>query len=967
MGVTTATALDPMRSVTQYDLRSWQTDAGLPQNSIQAITQSPDGYIWAGTQEGLVRFDGVRFTVYDKNSLTEMRSNDILSLFVDREGTLWAGTSSGGVLRMANGRFSPASSDQNFMSMAVSSIQQDQDGALWFGTLEHGLFRLRKGALTSFGKRDGLPSDRIHALYPDRNGGLWIGTSEGLAHLANGRFSVWTMKDGIPARSITALVEDTQGGLWIGSSDGWLFKFDREKITMRMRPTTETIWVLKQDQDGNLWIGTIGTGLFRLTDRHLSSLRSRDGLSDDFIQSIYEDRENNIWVGTSAGGLNCVTDSKFAVYSTHDGLVPGSLTVVCEDTNGSLWIGTDGAGVNRMKDGKIDVINESKGLSDNHVLSLACSRRGSMWIGTNTGGLNRIDPDGRMTKYALKDGTRPQSIWALCEDAAGSLWIGTYGHGLFKLKDGSFTHYTMANDLSHDQIISLCAGSGGRLWIGTNGSGLKCLADGTLTAYTTKTGLTNDFITSLYEDRDGTLWIGTFGGGLNRLKGGQLTSWTSKQGLHDDVVFQILEDSLGNLWMSSNKGIFRVAKSDLDDLAKGRLIHIPCVSFGKDDGLKSAECNGGTQPAGWRSRDGRLWFPTLAGIAMIDPAKIRINDVSPPVSIELLEIDKEVIPIAPSTSVPPGRINFEFQYTALSFKTPKRVHFRYLLEGFDRDWIDAGTRRTAYYTKLPPGKYRFRVIACNNDGLWNEAGASLELTIAPFFYQTLWFILLCVVSATLLIIGAHRMRVRQMHVREAELVRLVQQRTLDLEKANETLRSLSYKDGLTGVANRRHFEEMSEDEWKRGHRGHSPLSLLMIDVDFFKAYNDTLGHQAGDECLKQIADILSASLRRTSDLIARYGGEEFAVILPMTDSAGALSIAETLRVNIETLHILHPASSVGAFVTISVGAATVMPSADISMQSLVAAADSALYQAKIHGRNRLTVFESVLPEEKSKN
>jgi diguanylate cyclase (GGDEF)-like protein len=428
--------------------------------------------------------------------------------------------------------------------------------------------------------------------------------------------------------------------------------------------------------------------------------------------------------------------------------------------------------------------------------------------------------------------------------------------------------------------------------------------------------------------------------------------------LHDDVIYRVLDDGEGNFWMSCNRGVFRVARKDFDRFDAGAIPKIPSVSFSQADGMRSPECNGGFQPAGWRTPDGRLWFPTVGGAAVIDPHRMPTNVLPPPVLVEALVVDTALVPLEASRRIPPGKGRLEFRYTALSFVAPEKVLFRYRLEGFDRDWVDAGTRRAAYYTNLPPGDYVFRVTACNDSGLWNTEGISLGFRLEPHFHQTWWFYLMCAVAVALAGEGLYLFRIRQMRARQTRLEGLVAQRTAQLQEANRDLERLSLVDPLTGIANRRQFERVLEAEHKRSERNGTPLSLMMCDLDFFKQLNDAFGHLVGDDCLKRVADTLSRCVRGAGDLVARYGGEEFAVVLPGAGVEGAAALAHRMCVGVEALHIPRSETELDEIITISLGVATAGDVRNVPTGSLVARADEALYRAKAEGRNRVVVAES---------
>jgi diguanylate cyclase (GGDEF)-like protein len=505
----------------------------------------------------------------------------------------------------------------------------------------------------------------------------------------------------------------------------------------------------------------------------------------------------------------------------------------------------------------------------------------------------------------------------------------------------------------------LAVGRDGSLWIGSNG-GLTRWQEGKATHFSAGDGLPKEPVYSILEDKDQVLWLGTYGGGLCRFKDGRFARYTVDEGLFDDIVYQILDDDRGNLWMSSNLGIFCANKSSLDALAEGKRSRINGVSYGIADGMLSSDCNGNAQPAGWKTSDGRLWFPTNEGAVVIAPQNIAKNGLPPLVALEEVVLNKSSYSPALKAIVPPGPGALEFHYAGLSFIAPEKMKFRYKLEGFDPDWIEADMRRDVYYTNIPPGAYRFSVIACNNDGLWNETGASFDFTLTPFFYQRKLFYALIGMMVLLTGFGVFLWRLRRFKARERELTALVEARTQDLADANRNLKEantqlehLATHDGLTGIANRRHFMNALEIEWRRSERLSLPLSLIMADVDNFKAFNDRYGHQAGDQCLRMLATLMAESITRAGDLVARYGGEEFIVLLPATEVEGAAHVAERLRKRIEDAGIKHETSPVCACVTISFGVAGVIPKRGMLAESVIQASDQALYRAKTEGRNRV--------------
>ncbi len=787
LGPITGLALDPNKAVTQYSHDVWQTEDGLPHENIIAIIQTHDGYIWLGTPVGLVRFDGVRFTLFDKSNTANIKNNNITELFEDREGTLWIG-SEGGLYQLNDGEFTLYTVKDGLSSNYIRSIYEDKEGSLWIGTYGGGVNRLRDGKFTFYTTQEGLSYDYVMSICEDREGNLWIATQgRGLNRLKDGKITTYTTQDGLSNDVVMSVYEDREGNLWIGTYGGGVNKLQDGKFTSYTTSeglSHNSVISIVEDKDWNLWISTDGGGVSRLKDGNFSTFTTKDGLSNNTVRSIFEDREGSLWIGTYGGGLNRLKDGKFTTYTSKEGLSGELVMSVYKDMEGSLWLGTSVGGINRFKDGKFTAYTTKEGLSHKIVTSIYEDRNEILWIGTLGGGINRFK-DGKFTIYARKEGLYNPYIRSLCTSKDGSLWIGTHGSGLFCMNDEKFINYTVEDGLSNGIIWSIYEDRKGFLWVGTNG-GLNRFKDGEFTVYTTKEGLSDDIVLSIYEDREGNLWVGTHHGGLNLYRDGEFTTYTKQEGLYEESIFKILEDNKGNLWMSSIKGIFRVCKKELIDFADRKIKSINSYAYDKADGMKSNECTIGC-PAGWKSSDGKLWFPTMKGLAMIDPENIKTNEQPPPVILEQIIIDNELIDLEENVPFSPGKKKFEFHYTGLSFLVPEKVKFKYKLDGFDKDWIDAGTRRTAYYTNIPPGDYTFKVIACNNDGVWNETGASFHFYLRSYFYQTKWFYGLCVLSLLSMGFMIYRLRVRQLTAQKKKLEIKVTERTKEIREQKEII------------------------------------------------------------------------------------------------------------------------------------------------------------------------------------
>ena len=651
----------------------------------------------------------------------------------------------------------------------MRALHADRDDNLWIGMHGGGVARFRDGRFDVYGTAQGLSNNVVRALLRDRNGDMWVGTDAGgLNRLRDGVITVYRAADGLGDNSIWALLEDSSGRLWIGTAGAGV----RERLPdgrFEARATglpSRFVRTMVEDRDGSLWIGTEGGGLHRYRHGELSSFRQEQDLSSDSVRALLEDREGSLWIGTIGGGLNRLRDAKFTTLTTREGLRSDLTRVVYEDRNRNLWIGTDGGGLHRLTGNALSYYTTSTGLSGNTIRAVLQDRTGGVWVGTLNAGLNYIR--GRtITRIAVAD----QTVRSLLEDRDGSIWIGTYGGGLNRYANGRVSTYTTRDGLSSDFITALAQSQDGTLWIGTNGGGLNRFADGQFAAYTSGDGLIDPQVRSLYVDAENQLWIGTASGGICRRVHDRFACYSTRQGLPGDGIFQILEDDRGRLWMSSPRGIFHVTRSDFDAVDNKTASSVSATAYGTSDGMPTVECSGGGQPAGWKSADGRLWFATTRGIVVVDPHQMRPNAVAPPVVVEQILVDHRPAQHANgSLEVGPGVASLEVRYTGLSLIAPEKVQFKYMLRGFDRDWVPAGTRRAAFYTNLPPGRYEFVVSASNSDGVWAEQGASLALRVRPFFYQTPAFMVFVAVVFAGGVWAVHRDRVQRVRQRLGTIV-----------------------------------------------------------------------------------------------------------------------------------------------------------------------------------------------------
>jgi signal transduction histidine kinase/ligand-binding sensor domain-containing protein len=715
------------------------------------MVQTHDGYLWLGTLGGLARFDGTEFTVFNSVNTPAIKSDRVRTLYEDATGTLWIGTEHGGLTRYSHGVFTNFSTADGLPDTSVLSLGGNRQGDLWIGTLR-GLARLRDGVFSRFGPESGLPPAPIEVIFQDSQGNLWLGAdSLGLLRYTGGKTTTYAAKDGVNG-DVSAVGEDPSHALWVGTTKG-LTVFDETMSDRRPRSVhliggVQSIYL---GAAGTMWVAT-SHGLFRFTDGAETRFAAGDGRSTTSLRSLLIDREQNLWIGTDGGGLNRWRRSNVRVYTAAQGLTDRPTISILQDHEQTIWIGAPGGhALFAYRHGRFSAFHPHQARMETPA-SLAEDHDGKLWLGDWKYGLGRLSIESGRLKHYTVPGLSPFVVRALYVDTEGALWIGADRAGLFRFKDGSFTNYRAGDGLLSNTVAFITEDRDHALWIGTP-AGISRWKNGAFTNYQAS-GLS--LVRTIHQDDHGDLWVGTYGYGLFRFKNGSLVQITSRNGLFDDVASTILEDGHGNLWMSGNRGIFRASEADLNAFADGRLNTIHCISYGVSDGMITAETNGNGEPAGVRAADGALWFPMVQGAVAIDPNLA--NTLPPPVVIEQVLLDGIDRPSGQTLEIAAGKRDLEIHYAALSFTRPQQVAFKYRLLGLDSDWVDAGTRRTAYYSQLPPGTYTFKVIADNGEGVWNEEGQSLKIEVLPPFWRTWWFLTLAALGLLGLATMVYRIR-----------------------------------------------------------------------------------------------------------------------------------------------------------------------------------------------------------------
>ena len=735
--------------------RSWDTTAGLPQNSVTAITQSRDGYLWLGTRDGLARFDGVRFQIF---GLEEgLKSVDIQAVLEDRQGTLWIGSYGGGLAKWSGDRFEvvPAAT-RSAGSDIVTALAEDSTGRLWVGT-RAGLRFLQHGRLVEDLTLGKVASAPVRALVGSRRGGMWIATSvEGLHEWRNGQLALVVGPFADSRIGAHCLLEDRRGWLWVSIGNGMVL-CRREGVWQVYNETNGLpfayIACLAEDADGTVWAGSLDDGLYYFAKERFQVVRASDGLSANDIRSLLLDRESNLWVGTRTGGLNRLNRRKLLHCGIAQGLTNDFTRSVAQTADGTLWVGTTGGGIYRGDEHRLVPFRpEPAGITYAHVESVLAARDGSVWWGAAVG-LLRWKADRLTHCVSNQSWIQASSVTALQEDPEGGVWLGTLQSRLIHYRDERFEEFPQR--VARGPISALAVQPDGFVWVGSGGGGLRRIRQGDGDVLTVTNGLRCPSIRTLYLDAEGVLWIGTAGGGLSRWQAGTVASFTEAQGLSARTVSQIIEDDFGHLWLGTSRGILKVRKQDLTECAAGRLGFIHTRSYGANDGMPAEECSGGFCPAGLKTREGLLCFSTVRGLVFVNPRAESASTPAPEVMLEEVLVNGQESSTQaanlpgggdaldshrrPRLVVPPGERAIELRYTAIQFKSPERVGFRHRLEGADRDWVEAGARRAVYYQRLTPGNYVFRVKACNAEGVWSDHEASLAITVQPFLYETGWF------------------------------------------------------------------------------------------------------------------------------------------------------------------------------------------------------------------------------------
>jgi ligand-binding sensor domain-containing protein/signal transduction histidine kinase len=780
---------------TRFAVDVFGTAQGLPHSVVLALTQTRDGYLWVGTYGGLARFDGVQFDVFDENNTPGLNSSHISRLYEDRHTNLWIGTEDGDIYLVKGSKVTSVDLVPGGSAGRLMAICEDREGAVMLYTYTGLLGRYRDGKVDVWHAGSGAPST-CRALIAEDSGCLWVGTDTSLVALN----PIPVVTDEVNPIRLNFLLASKRGGYW-RLANGRIEKCKGNRVEdLGVYPWTNTLPIVAacEDLDGNLVVGTYGDGVYWFdAEGKATRISKEDRLSHNSVLSLTVDREGCLWVGTSGGGLNRVRRKSFGVLDGSVGLVVQS---VCEDGQGGLWIGYSGNRVDHWTGGgaqEFRLFPDSlpRDVDPNTLLNVKAvfmgrnqGPLGGNWVLAGAWGaegphLFQLEY-GRFAPLKLPDAP-DQSISAIFQDRAGRLWLGTQG-GLLLFDERKL--FTTRDGLSANDVRAITEDREGDLWVGTEGGGLNRLRDGHFTCFSRTNGLPGNSVSAVEVDAEEVLWVAT-SGGLARFQGGKWTSYTKKEGLASNGLGYMLEDGHGHLWIGSNAGLMRLRKEELNALAVTNGPPVSCRVYAEPDGLPATECSFGSQPGALRSRDGTLWFPTIQGLASLNPARLNLNTNAPPVVIDSVVVagelrTPETLRSAPprEITIPPGKEGLDIRFASLSLADPDKGRFKYQLEGYDRTPIERpGNVREAYYSKLPQGQYHFRVTACNEDDVWDTGWATLSVSVLPPFWRTWWFLSLTTVGLLGMIVGSvHYVSTQRL---QRQLAVLQQKEALEKERA----------------------------------------------------------------------------------------------------------------------------------------------------------------------------------------
>jgi diguanylate cyclase (GGDEF)-like protein len=946
--------------------RVFSTGDGLPCNSVSALAQDDKGYLWVGTCEGLARFDGSRFEVYDRRAHEGLEAGPVSGIIVDGP-KLWFAVTGLGLAVLQGDRLEVFGKTQGLTNTNITSMVLDNRGTVWLATDGGGLFSFRQEKFSQFGELAGLPSSRLTAVALDVVGRLWVGThGGGLALLEGNRFRVFTTRDGLPSDAVTSLYLGRNGFLFVGTNKGLARLVGGAFETIGYGAGGDlSVRSLSEDRQGRLWVGTHGAGLALLDGEDVSWFTVQDGLGLDFVEIVFQDRDGNTWVGTGAG-LDMFRRGPLTTYGPLDSLPREPIQSFMRSRDGAYWIGTRAGGLLRIdQNGQSRHGTDYDGLGSAQVVSLLEDDQGRILAGTDLAGV--FVWEGGPPWKPLDPLLMKTRVSAMVQGANGVLWIGSSA-GLARMMVGEpIAFYSVEKGLPSENIQSLAFDDLGALWIGTQG-GLAVMRGGVIYSMNRGRPLPREAILSILMDGR-RIWLGTDSRGILVFDREITRALTYEHGLLGDSVLSMLNDEEGRLWVSSPLGIYSFAKQDVDDLFAGTIHRLNPRIYGPADGLRTRQYLGGNQAAAWKTADGRLWFAMAKGLVAADPVRVGRGLQAPSTRIEDVRIDDVSASLDRAIQLPRAAKKVQVRYSAAGFLFPEHVLFQYRLDGFDENWQDAGHRLVVEYTNIPPGSYRFRVRASTVDADRPGAEATVELQRLAGVHETWWVRFLIFLGGLGLMALVFWLRLHSVETSRQRLSELVTATTEELSQRERELNELALKDSLTGLRNRRYLFEVVAPQAalvavrnqlatlgldRRQNTSSGACGLALVNIDNLKKINDVFGHDQGDAVLLAVAKILSQSVR-VDDVVVRWGGGEFLVLLENAPLDFLPTFADKIIEAVSQSPVQRDTGD-PISLTCSMGLVAFPPSRRfpraLGFDQVIGLADKALFQAKSSGKDR---------------
>ncbi len=966
----------PPLALEDYFTQTWTTHDGLPHNGINALAQTEDGYLWVGTWEGLVRFNGRKFTLFTRGSKVGLPDSAIKSLSATSTGELLVAGARGGVSERKSGVWFP---QKPAATMVLHAVYDNTQG-IWLALEGKGLvFRDTKT------KKDTtiIPNLRVYKLLQDENNILWAATSKGLYSVENNtKIQHFNEDNGLPNNSSYSLLLSKSKQLIVGTEHGAYSLKGNHFTLIHQQLASKAITSMLQDKNNDIWFGTSGYGLFRLSDNGLERLDDNKGLPNNHISSLYEDKENSIWVGTSSG-LFRLREAPFITLTEQQGLAGNYVRSVLSHSDGSLWVGSS-KGLNKIVNRKISTIPSPELHIPLSVLSLAETNSNQVLVGTYSHGVYKV-VDGKLVLFMdNKTGLPNNQIRSILTDSKNNIWIGT-ASGLVKVSaKGKLSHFNKETGLPANFIMALAEDEQGQVWIGS-GLGVTSYKDGALQTYKLSQQFDAEYAFGFFTEKE-FIWMATDRGLIRiNLTNNKMHAITRDNGLPVDKLFQVVADNHNNFWLTSNRGVIKVSRSEINQVFNKQTNIVNYELFAEGVGLLSSQANGGSTPAATIHKDGSIWIATAKGVSQVTETRLnQMAEKTLPVVIEEFIVDgkhyllsgyalnnsKANTQTLDKSSVYDITLNANasrivIHYAGLGFLMSKHIQYQTQLIGFDEHWVNKSNQTYSEFTNLPPGHYTFNMRAKYPNGTWKNNIATLSFDIPAQFWQTGLFKLLIIITVLIALYLLYRYRVLAIERNQKTLKKLVTKQTQDLKQQAELFAFQATHDQLTGLSNRRAFDSWCDVDFKQSKHNNKLLSLAILDIDHFKRVNDGYSHIVGDKVIKMLADQLLTLTKQCPYPIklARWGGEEFTMLI-FASQDEAFKHCELIRKTIEKYDFYSVAPELN--ITISIGLTD--NQAVNEYDKMISHADQALYYAKHHGRNQVRIYQKediIIPTERT--